>query len=528
MDNAIHNALSFPTAVPVSFPLRSGIRGTPRPYKQLKINNSIKYHLYSILHPLYFVPKILYTKNLLHRLIIVSAILLILLIIWGGYRLYLHHTRLRRRLNLILEAFDHADTSIRFPVSADPEINPILNRITQNLSDLRSQIICAEKFHETVLRDISTGVIIAQPTGHILRATPSALRLLDRSVITHLNALSDSWPELTDLLTPLRPGIDATVRNLAVKTSAFTSSPDKHQPEPSTPASILSTSPSIKNRSILSPSSLIIITIDDISSQLEAANVNTWMEMSRILTHEIMNGIAPVVSIADTLLTRYAPKQTTPEPLNQNLIDGLQAICESTRGLSDFVTRYRALTHIPTPEPTTFPLLAFLRQTIALASQPDAESSTSAPAPSIKLHISGPTSSTHSPEPTIPTATSTADLPVEPTLTTDRDQLRQVLLNIIKNAIEAHAHNITLRLTATPGRTIIIIENDGDPIPSDIASHIFTPYFTTKTTGSGIGLSISRRLIIANGGTLTLTTSTDTNTRFTITLPTPHIHPHID
>lgn len=458
---------------------------------------------------------------MLHRLIIVSAFILLLLFIWGAYRLYRHNTRLRRRLNLLLDSLDNADTSIRFPEKADPEINQILNRIALNLSDLRSQISQNEKFYETILRDISTGVIIASPSGYILRANPAALRLLNRPALTHINALRPAWPDLTDVLSPLRPGIDATVRNLAVKTTAFTpANPSvEHQPTESdspTPASYLY--PKKFLFSINTP--LIIVTIDDITSQLDTANVKTWMDMIRILTHEIMNGIAPVTSIADTLLARYAPaptesstEESNPEEISTlptPLIDGLNAICESTRGLNDFVTRYRALTNIPAPEATTFPLIPFLHQTIALASQSTPQS-TSAQHPAIVLIDHNATGLETNPQ--YPVSS-------DPLLTADRDQLRQVLLNIIKNAIEANARRITLRVSSGPGRIMITIENDGDPIDSDIAEHIFTPYFTTKTTGSGIGLSISRRLIIANGGSLTLTTSPGTHTtRFTITLP---------
>lgn len=476
--------------------------------------------------------------------LIILAIILLLFILWGAVRLHRHLTRVRRRLNLLLDALDSADTSMRFPTDTDPEVNTALNRIAQNLSDLRSRAIETEKYYQSITDTVTTGVLVIAPTGHIHLASPAALRLLDRPAITHISALLPSWLELHDLLLTPTPGIDTTVRNLAVKTTSFTT----HKGD-----------------------TLLIATLDDISSQLATANLETWKEMSRILTHEIMNGIAPVVSIADTLRFRYDGHE-------DYMTHGLDAIIDSTRGLKDFVANYKRLTVLPPPEPTDFDLPPLINTAIDLATSDPATSiphssghphSTDHPHPSVPTHsIDHPSSSDlTNPEPisnAIPTSRPICNdhnnpcaenaIPTSPsicnghnipcaeaspsphpgspqfiltypetpvTVHADRSQVLQVLINLIKNAIEAEATTIAIRISTTENRKITLdIENNGTPLTPDTATRIFTPFFTTKPDGTGIGLSLSRRIITANRGTLNLTTPpTNPTTRLTLTLP---------
>ncbi len=458
--------------------------------------------------------------------LIILAIILLLLILWGAVRLHRHTTRVKRRLNLLLDALDSADTSMRFPTDTDPEVNTALNRIAQNLSDLRSRVIETEKYYQSITDTVATGVLVIAPTGHIHLANPAAIRLLDRPAITHISSLRPSWPELCDLLHTPTPGIDTTVRNLAVKTTSFTT----HKGD-----------------------TLLIATLDDISSQLATANLETWKEMSRILTHEIMNGIAPVVSIADTLKLRYDGQE-------DYMTHGLDAISDSTRSLKNFVANYKRLTVLPPPEPTDFDLTPLLQTAIDLAtsdltisnlansspltndlptfrpicndynnSNPDTTQNHHPESPQFTLTTQN--RHTGSPQFTLTTQNShagspqfTLTLPESPvTVHADRSQVLQVLINLIKNAIEANATVIAIRISQPANRRITLdIENDGTPLTPDTATRIFTPFFTTKLHGTGIGLSLSQRIITANHGTLNLTTPPDNpTTRLTLTLPTP-------
>ncbi|ROS89885.1 ATP-binding protein [Duncaniella muris] len=403
----------------------------------------------------------------------ILTITAILLIAWGAYTAYRYITRTHRRLRMLLEAIESADTSLRFPANSDSEVNATLNRIAQSLSALRIRISETEKYYESITGAVATGVIVITPTGHIILANPAALSLLGRQALTRLSALSDSWSELTRLLDGLPTGLNATVRNLAVKTSAFT----RHD-----------------------GLRLLIVTLDDITRQLEDTSVETWSEMSRVLTHEIMNGIAPVVSIAETLRMRY-------EGDNDYMTRGLDVISSSTRGLKDFVGNYRRISSLPLPEKSLFDIRPLIEDCISLA----------------RAGFSAPTDLY--PDTIAPVSPHNPDfivsLPsVSLTLFADRGQLRQVIVNLIKNAAEAGAALIAIRASIADTSIRIEIENDGHPIPSDIAPRIFTPFFTTRPQGSGIGLSLSRRLVMANGGSLSLSSApAATPTRFCLTLP---------
>lgn len=419
------------------------------------------------------------------HIVILSAVIL-LLIAWGVRAACRYMMRAQRRLRLLLDALESADTSLRFPVGSDRTVNSSLNRIAGCLSALRSQAVETDRYYGLITDAVATGVLVIARSGHILLANPAALRQLGRPALTRLSSLSESWPELVDVLEGLPTGLDTTVRHLAVKTSAFV----RHDGE-----------------------RLLIVMLDDISAQLEASSVETWTEMSRVLTHEIMNGIAPVVSIADTLRLRYGDA-------DDYMTRGLDAISESTRGLKEFVGNYKRLSSLPMPEKSVFTLRPLLESVVTLAragltDQSDMSAVRDTDGLSALMTGSNTNEAADS-----HLRFNLAHPLEELTVSADRDQLRQVLLNLVKNAIEAGAQLITLRASATDSRVVIEIENDGSPLAADISRRIFTPFFTTKPGGTGIGLSLSRHIVMANGGTLSLTSSpASATTRFTITLP---------
>ncbi|MCM1076106.1 MAG: ATP-binding protein [Bacteroides sp.] len=407
---------------------------------------------------------------------------LIILIAWGAWRLYRHQTRMTRRLRLLLEALDSADTTLRFPTSTDRRLNEFLNRIARSLAALRMKVIETEKYYETITDSIATGVIVITSSGHVILANPSALRLLGRPALTHISSLNQSWSELAELLSTPTAGIDTTIRNIAIKTTSFT----RHDGQ-----------------------QLTLVTLDDISAQLAAASVETWEEMTRVLTHEIMNGIAPVISLSETLRLRHTlDHPDSSGTLNEDyLTHGLDAISDSSRSLKEFVGNYRRLTIIPTPSASDFPLRPLLDHVITIAHT-----------------IAHPDDSGKHAEFTLYLPT------YDPIIHADRSQISQVLINLIKNAIEASATEITIRVSVPmthhiaapqPSDNKITVEicNNGTPITAETAHRIFTPLFTTKQGGNGIGLSLSRRMILANHGTLVLKSAPGQPTIFALTLP---------
>ena len=204
---------------------------------------------------------------------------------------------------------------------------------------------------------------------------------------------------------------------------------------------------------------------ENIRQQMNKNEVESWERLTRVLTHEMMNATAPITSISQSLLSRPDVKGTLLE-------DGIKAIYDTSRHLSDFVTNYRKMSELEKPVLSEVPLRPMLDELCKTYQQ----------------------------------LAWTIDVPADTILKADKGMLRQILMNLIKNAIEAEATKIIIELTCTqnPSPKTILIGNDGSPIPAENRQSLFVPFFTTKRTGSGIGLSLSRRMMIQQGGMLDL------------------------
>ena len=209
---------------------------------------------------------------------------------------------------------------------------------------------------------------------------------------------------------------------------------------------------------------------ENIRQQMNKNEVESWERLTRVLTHEMMNATAPITSISQSLLSRPDVKDTLLE-------DGLKAIYDTSRHLSDFVTNYRKMSELEKPVLSEVPLLPMLDELCKTYQQ----------------------------------LAWTIDVPADTILKADKGMLRQILMNLIKNAIEAEATKIIIELTNQPSTNTqhpspitLLIGNDGSPIPAENRQSLFVPFFTTKRTGSGIGLSLSRRMMIQQGGMLDL------------------------
>lgn len=186
--------------------------------------------------------------------------------------------------------------------------------------------------------------------------------------------------------------------------------------------------------------------------------VESWKKLTRVLTHEIMNSIAPISCITQAWLNNPQVKGSPYE-------EGLRAIGDTTASLATFVESYRKMTRLQEPVPCKVSL-------------DEAASSLQAMYPQVtwQVHLSD-----------------------APTVRTDPHLLHQILINLAKNAIEAGATRIGLHW-----HDALLISNNGQPIPAEVRREIFVPFFTTKRTGNGIGLSFSRQTIMAQGGNLSL------------------------
>ena len=205
-------------------------------------------------------------------------------------------------------------------------------------------------------------------------------------------------------------------------------------------------------------------------NKLVAQNeVESWQRLTRVLTHEIMNATTPIQSISQAYLSNPKIKGTVYE-------EGIRAIFETSTGLASFVDSYRKLTQLQKP----------VLEEVGIG---NLISSIKTLYPDLEWKVS---------------------LPPFTTMRVDENMLRQVLINLVKNAVEAGAKMIYVRYSGSlptgegGGGDRLFISNDGDPIPADVRREIFVPFFTTKRSGSGIGLSLSRQMMMMQGMNIVL------------------------
>ena len=237
----------------------------------------------------------------------------------------------------------------------------------------------------------------------------------------------------------------------------------------------------------------------EMERELLRKEYESYDKLMRVLTHEIMNSIAPIVSLSDTLLSYYRDKEAATEITDGTIrktVRGLDTIRSQGQGLMNFTRAYRQLARLQTPHPKPFCLSRLVRN-IEQLFLPDLQRL------QIDLHIQ------FSPD--------------NITVDADEELLSQVLVNLLKNAMEALKGQaggaISLRVSQTGHTTQLVVTDNGPGIAPNLLEDIFVPFFTTKDTGSGIGLSLSRQIVRMHHGELLVCSQPYVETRFTISLP---------
>lgn len=405
---------------------------------------------------------------------IIGCSLLWLISLFWQWKLYRRHTH---KVLFLLDAIENNDTSIHFSEHEDiPDnrlVNQALNRVASILYNVKSETAQQEKYYELILDCISTGILVLNETGAVYQKNNEALRLLGLEVFTHVSQLARIDARLTETLTNCRAG-------------------DKLQTRLSNERGTVNLSIRVSDINIRQER-LRILALNDINNELDEKELDSWIRLIRVLTHEIMNSVTPITSLSDTLLTliqgseeskNIGDASSSDTEAADEIRNGLQTISATGKGLLSFVDNYRRFTRIPTPEPSLFYVKGFVSRMVELARHqyPDSQ---------ITFHIS-----------------------IEPDdliLYADENLVSQVFINILKNAIQAieagriSQGTITLRAYCNESEAVLIeVANNGPAIPPEIAEHIFIPFFTTKEGGSGIGLSISRQIMRLSGGSLSL------------------------
>ena len=394
-----------------------------------------------------------------------------------------HYKKFNSNILFLLNALDNGDYSFHFSENnlsrREKELNSMLNRIKEILTNARKEVIENEKFLSLIIESVSTGIIILDDFGHVQTVNRSALHLLGLPVFTHINQLSGVNENFPDLFRTMKAGDHQQL--------SVTNERDEMQ------VSLRLSEIKLKN------GRMKVITLNNIGNELETKEMESWIRLIRVMTHEIMNSIAPITSLSETLLSLHKNPVAgeSDETLKSNTIEAFETIHTTARGLLSFVDSYRKFTGIPKPVIQAFPLKPFLEKVLHLERKVLKEKN-------IHLQLIFD------------------DAGIE--LLADEMLVMQVLVNLMKNAIEAifstengqiiiHTHKLTA------GQVTIDICNTGKPILQDVLPNIFIPFFTTKETGTGIGLSVSRYIMRLHGGKLIHSTSPEGWTVFTIVGP---------
>ena len=363
------------------------------------------------------------------------------------------YSKMRRKVDYMLDALEDKELNFRFneQVLVGRGFNKTLNRLRTIFDKERHEISEQERYYGQMLDHVQTGVMVVDD-GMVSYCNKMASLLLGFSKISHIRQLSNISVELYNAFRDVLPDNEQRV-------SFYTERGELR-------LAVIASETEIHGKRMK------IIAFNDISNDMAENEELAWSRLIRVLTHEIMNTVTPIASLSETLSADI----TSPD-----LQSGLETIASSSRGLIRFVDNYRTLTRVATPIKRACMLKELVERVISLVGQQIADTNV------VCRYIE-----------------KSDDI----LLYADENQITQIFINLIRNAIQAGAK------TFDAVRVDVI--NNGTPISRESQSQIFIPFFSTKQDGTGIGLSLSRQIMRLHNGSIRLTRSDEKQTVFTL------------
>ncbi|MFC2121326.1 PAS domain-containing sensor histidine kinase [Bacteroidota bacterium] len=408
---------------------------------------------------------------------------LAVLIIFQTTEIIIFLNRIRLKLIHFFDTIRTGDFSSVFSGKDKVEEFSNLNDQLKELSDfmLKAKIENEKQnqYYKAVIDHVATAIIVYTTDGCIKFANSAAFDLLGCSRLKSLVDLDRIKPGFSEFLKQLQPGqqqlseivINNEQLQIVAKSSVY----------------------------IISEEKLILISLQNILPELERRETQTWQDMMRILTHEIMNSVSPITSLAGSLSKLIYGNQNSMKEIllekDRNKIDkGLQTIQKRGEGLMDFVQKYRKINLIPEPDISTCQIGDIFNEVIMLFEEQFRVEK-------IKLRME----------------IKPSDLKIR----ADREQIEQVLINLMKNAFQsfknADIKEISLNAFVNEGNKIIInVTDSGIGIKKELLGKIFMPFYSTKDEGDGIGLSLSRQIMLLHGGSISVQSQPDKGSCFTL------------
>lgn len=384
-------------------------------------------------------------------------------------------TKTNREVARFLGAVAHSDFSQTFRLgNQGAAFEELGQAITQVMDKFRNSRADAEKqadYLNAMLNHVPVGLAAVLEDGRVKLLNNFAHRLLGPE---ETSRRTTDGAQLADVLRSLAPGTRTLIRVAAGSTVG--------------PQQLTVTATKL----ILGGETRLLLSLQNIAGDLEATEVRAWQDLVRVLTHEMMNSLTPIASLTRTaqgVLSDLKEKVTAQPDLVEEMQDAEMAIdtvARRSNSLLRFVERYRQFTSVPKPQLSRIKVKEITERLQRLMA-PAAQSH------GVSLDV--------------------LVLPPQLELVADGDMVEQVLINLLKNAVEAmrdaepRAGGRCIRLTAhldEGGHVMISVADNGPGIPPDVAEKIFIPFYTTKRDGSGVGLSLARQIMLAHGGSINL------------------------
>lgn len=374
-----------------------------------------------------------------------------------------------RKIAYFFDAIKNEDFTLRFPeklsVKSLEELNHSLNMLNAMIQEIHLKKQAQEQYYQEIIKQADIGILTINEKGHILFANPTIEKLFDYHPLNHVKQLKQVDKDLFELFADLKP----------FESRIFKLSNEREKKQLSLKSTVVS----------VDKQSLLLVVVQDIHKELDEKETDSWVKLIRVLTHEIMNTITPITSISESILKYFKPSDgKSGAELNRNHIEstvkGLEVIKEQGGDLMEFVQSYRSFLNLPKPDRKLVNAQQLLEKTKVLMN-PENQGN------NVDFEVRA--------EP--------ADLE----LFIDEKQISQILINLTKNALQSLKNNEGGKILVTAGssqtgKKYIKVADNGPGIPADLIDEIFVPFFTTKDTGTGIGLSLSRQIMHLHGGTM--------------------------
>lgn len=414
------------------------------------------------------------------------SLLTLLLLIGAIINIIRYFNKINQWISFFLLGIENEDTSLKVPTksgnNAIDEVYIGIERLNNLFKQSKIDICTQEQYYRSVIDQSATGLFSVNEKGRVININPSAVKLTNLQEYHHVNALTKIDNALPYFI--IRPN-----QNLHQQSAIF---------ENQYGQKLLFKLSEIKTTKEI----IRLVAVSDITKELDNREVDAWIKLARTLSHEIMNNIAPITTLSQVISNYFIRNKKTIDVVDldsktiNNTVKGLKVIEERSLGLINFVDNYRKFTKLPEPKLTKVNLSTLIESNLMAAS-------TFCGFNMIELKKS---------------------IPKNLMFITDEKLLSQVIINLLKNACEAlNLGNVVnpkliIKLTKSNDTARIEIANNGPNIPPEIKEQIFIPFFTTKDEGSGIGLSLSKQIMLKMNGDILLNSTKDKLISFTVLL----------